>query len=130
MKAIWLTVLMLALSVGIVFGEFVNSRDLRALWEAPIQQDVVGFDLGVQIGVAKPDTLRLSCEQVYGTCVDGFVPPGATCEYPFTVPTDGPLSVLVRAFDAAGNVSIWDSTSVIVDTTPPGGCSGMRVRGR
>lgn len=128
MRAICLSLLALVLCAGIVFGEFANSRDLRALWEAPKEQDVVAFDLRWRVGTADWDTLRVTCDQVCGACVDGCVPPTVACEYPLTVATDGLLRAAVRAVDVAGNVSVWDSASVTIDTAPPSGCSGTRLR--
>ena len=130
MKTIWivLTALFLMLSVSVASGKFINSRSPWAAWEAPDEQDVVAFDLRIQIGTAEEDTLKLFGTEVYDACVNGYVPPNVTCMARFTVSADGPLKVAVRTVDAANNVSVWDSTSVIVDTIPPKGCSGIRVQ--
>ena len=128
----WLVVavLMLFVGVGVVFGEFVNSRNLTAVWEAPDEQDVIGFDLRLQVGIAEPETMRVECGHFEGACSGGYVVPGDTYGVAFVAGSDGPLTAMVRAVDKARNVSDWDSTGVEIDTAPPGGCSGIRVQGR
>lgn len=113
---------------GVAFGEFLNSRDVKVQWEAPADGDVAGFDLCWRVGVAAWDSLRLDCADVSVSCAGGVVAAGATCEHPLSVGSDGLLEVRVRCVDLAGNLSVWADTSAKIDTVPPGGCIGIRLR--
>ena len=116
--------------LGVAFAQFLNSRDVKVLWEAPADGDVAAFDLAWRLGVADWDTLRLDCTEVSPSCTDGVVASGTTCQYPLSVESDGRLAVRVRCVDLAGNVSAWADTSAVIDTVPPGGCIGIRIRKR